>query len=241
MTQSDPVSASRMPMRFLTLTVALTGVVLIWLAWATDRSYQITKLVNQRNSRIQQLRGTIVYLDEVLTMSARMAAVTGDPRWEQRYRQSEPKLAAAIHEAVELAAEPRAGSLAAQTDAANAKLVEMENRAFDLVRRNQLEDAQAVLFSDEYESQKGLYAAGIDKLADLLADTASAALRSEQQRAFWSITFVIAVASTLLAGWLVVLRTTHRWRGALVTTNRQLSEQARELAGRKRELDQKIE
>ena len=87
-------------MRFLTAAVILTGIVLAWLSWGTYRSYQITKLAMQRNLRIEQLRGTIIHLDEVLTMSARMAAATGDLAWEERYRQYEPQLDAAIKEAI---------------------------------------------------------------------------------------------------------------------------------------------
>ncbi len=43
-----------------------------------------------------QLRGTIIHPDEVLTMSARMAAATGNLWWEERYRGFEPRLDAAI-------------------------------------------------------------------------------------------------------------------------------------------------
>ncbi|MEX2214483.1 MAG: hypothetical protein WD768_10165 [Phycisphaeraceae bacterium] len=38
-------------------------------------------------------------------MSARMAATTGDPAWEQRYRKFEPQLGAANNEAIEATAE----------------------------------------------------------------------------------------------------------------------------------------
>ena len=57
-------------------TVALVG----WLAWsglARDRS---SDAVTAQVVRTAELRGVLAHLDEVLTMSARMAAVTGDPR-----------------------------------------------------------------------------------------------------------------------------------------------------------------
>ena len=44
----------------------------------------------------------------------------------------------------------------AQTDAANTKLVAMENQAFALVRNGRAEDARAVLFGQAYEAQKAL-------------------------------------------------------------------------------------
>jgi hypothetical protein len=53
-----------------------------------------------------------------------------------------------------------ASDIVARTDSANAALVEMENRAFDLVRRNRRDEARATLFSGEYDRQKRIYAAG---------------------------------------------------------------------------------
>ena len=44
----------------------------------------------------------IVYLDEVLTMSARMAAATGDLSWEKRYNEHLPLIIKAIDQAMVL-------------------------------------------------------------------------------------------------------------------------------------------
>ncbi|MFZ0485340.1 MAG: hypothetical protein WAL93_18280, partial [Desulfobacterales bacterium] len=63
------------------------------------KSYEKDKTTKERNFKIEELRGIIIHLDEVLTMSARMAAATGDLRWEERYRSFEPKLDAAIKKA----------------------------------------------------------------------------------------------------------------------------------------------
>jgi len=40
MTQRDTVTASPLPMRFLTLAVVPTGAVLVWLGWSAYPSYQ---------------------------------------------------------------------------------------------------------------------------------------------------------------------------------------------------------
>jgi len=241
MMRSQAVSVARFPVKFLTVVVMLTGLVLVWLGWGTYDSYRVARTAKQRNHRIEQLRGTIIHLDEVLTMSARMAAATGDPRWEKRYRQHEPKLDAAIKEAVALAPKAYGDVLTAQTDAANVKLVEMQKRAFDLVREGQLEEARSLLSSDDYQTEKRIYAEGMARFADLLSDTVSATLRAEQRKAFLGIAFVIVVTPTLLAGWAVVLRAVRSWREALLANNRQLAQYAREQAELNTALDQKIE
>jgi two-component system sensor histidine kinase/response regulator len=209
------VRLGRFPMRFLTAAVILTGVVLAWLSWGTYRSYQTTTVANQRNLKTEQLRGTIIHLDEVLTMSARMAAATGDLAWEERYRQNEPQLDAAIKQAIAVAPHAYTGATAAETDAANIKLVEMETRSFRLVRQERLEEARALLFSSEYTTQKHIYADGMERFANTLGAASREKLQEEQRRAYWSITLAIATTTVLLIGWLFVLRRMHSWRSAL--------------------------
>lgn len=78
-----------------------------------------------------------------------MAAETCDFKWEERYLKFEPQLDAAIKEAKRLAPETLIFESAAQTDAANTKLVAMEKHAFELVRQGQKEEALAILLSEE--------------------------------------------------------------------------------------------
>ena len=40
--------------------------------------------------RVETLRGSIIYLDEVLTMSLQMAVTTGDAKWKDRYLRFDP-------------------------------------------------------------------------------------------------------------------------------------------------------
>ncbi|NQT81656.1 hypothetical protein HQ563_01430, partial [bacterium] len=163
--REDPSPTKRNPLAFLAVVLFLNGIVLIWLAWQVRSHLHETTTARGRHLRIEELRGIIVHLDEVLTMSARMAAATGDPQWEKRYRGFEPKLDAAIKEAIKLAPEAFSGEMAAATDAANMKLVGMENSAFELIRERRAEEARSLLFSDEYETQKRIYAQGMTHFA----------------------------------------------------------------------------
>ncbi|MHC4178443.1 MAG: PAS domain-containing protein, partial [Planctomycetota bacterium] len=188
--------------------------------------------------RLEELRGTIVHLDEVLTMSARLAAATGDVRWENRYRDfHEPRLEDAIDAAIDAARrtapDPSAGEeaarAAAQTDAANKKLVAMEYQAFGLVREGRLQDARDRLNSEEYKREKRKYAKGMAAFADCLSKAAETARESEQKKALLRVSLAGVVIAVLLAGWLVVLRNMFNWRAVLSTRNRELAQQASEL------------
>ncbi len=168
----------RNPIRLLAVACALTVAVLAWLGWSVYDSNRLGILAEERSGRIAALRGRIVHLDEVLTMSIRMAASTGNPQWEERYRTFEPHLDAAIKEAMAIAPEAYSGDAAVETDAANMALVEMENRAFDLVRQGRAEEADQILSSDEYESRKEAYVQGMIRFAVARQDD----LRVEETR-----------------------------------------------------------
>ncbi|MFH1266459.1 MAG: hypothetical protein ABIK89_12090 [Planctomycetota bacterium] len=56
MVRDKTAPVARFPMRFLTLTVVLTGMVLAWLGWGAYRSYRVSKTVKERNFRIVQTR-----------------------------------------------------------------------------------------------------------------------------------------------------------------------------------------
>jgi len=148
---------NRFSITLVIIAFALTGAVLAWLSWTTYDLYTHEAIMKTQVWRTEELQGTIIHLDEVLTMSARMAAATEDPQWELRYRRFEPQLDQALKELLKLAP----SQSLAQTDAANIKLVGMETQAFALVREKHTEEARTILFSEEYEMQKVIYARGI--------------------------------------------------------------------------------
>jgi hypothetical protein len=63
------------------LTLGLCGA----MAWYISDLYNAFQKVEARDMKIINLSNRITYFDEVLTSSARLAATTGDGRWEKRY------------------------------------------------------------------------------------------------------------------------------------------------------------
>ena len=209
------------PAGLLTGALVLTGVVLMALVWFTFDSYRNATAGQRRNLRIEELRGSIVHLDEVLTMSARMAAAAGGTDWERRYRQFEPQLDAAIKEAMQLTAHSASAEAAAQTDAANLALVEMEDRSFALVRAGKAGEARAVLFADAYEAQKQIYARGMATLLRHLNEQMTENQRRGQREAVFSIVAVALCIILLFLTWLSILAKLKRVHRQLLETSRQ--------------------
>ncbi len=94
-----------MPSKILTFGLAATLLFLVLITLITRSLDRTFEEISTEELRLQRLIGTIVHLDEVLTMSARMAAQTGDAAWEARYRRFEPRLEQAITEAKQLEGE----------------------------------------------------------------------------------------------------------------------------------------
>lgn len=223
---------NRFPVYLLAVALALTAAGGIGLAVVTRDLALIADRERDYALRVENLRGRIVHLDEVLTMSAKMAAATGDLAWEQRYRRFEGPLDAAIKEALSLT-EGFAGSpAAARTDLANLALVALENQAFAMVREGRSAEAAQLLAGPEYERQKQLYAAG---MADMMASV-DLRLRGERQAMVHRTRLAgIATLAGVLASvamWLVVLMRVNVWRRELHRSAAALQQSAADLERR---------
>lgn len=199
------------PVATVVVAITLTLSMFLPLGWSAWNAYQTFNRVIINDFRLQYLVGSIIHLDEVLTMSARMNAATGDTRWELRYNEFEPQLNADIKEAIAIAPEAYEGEGAEQTNLANQKLVAWERQSFDLVRRGQQAAAADLLFSYEYEEQKAIYAQGIR----LSLITTQARIRSNLRNFAQQLILSSAIAALsllmLLPIWWVVLQVLQRY------------------------------
>jgi PAS domain S-box-containing protein len=174
---------------FLLLTVVLSGTGLYVL-----HTFKNIAACRQKEHRATELNGIIMQLDEVLTSSAQMAAATGDLKWEERYRKYEPQLNAAIGEAISLIDAP-SGKYAGYTDAANVKLVAMENKAFKLVRQGNRQAALELLESPEYKEQKVNYASGMYHFDRIVRARIKESLFTAQYTAWGISIFIVTIAT----------------------------------------------
>ncbi|MEL6814287.1 MAG: ATP-binding protein [Cyanobacteria bacterium J06598_3] len=178
--------------------------------------------------QLQQLSGTVTYLDEVRTMSARMAATTGDLSWETRYKAYAPVLVEAINQAIALA--PEAYNIhARQIDETNLKLIEIEYEAFDLVRQKKLDQALAKLFDDEYTTQKGLYATGLQLWTQFLDSKVKSDLQRYDQGLFWAGVFSMTSFWLLMLAWASLLYGINQYIRRRAGTERKLRKAQRQL------------
>lgn len=155
-----------------------------WIAWSGAETSVALRNATSRSIRVAELRGSLAYLNEWLTMSARMAAATGDERWIERFDEASPKLQTVIEEALLISTPEVAAALVSTTEEAGRGLLEMQNAGFRMIRANDKVGAATLLEGTDYHYLEAVYQSGIEEFGQDL--TAFAANRSDSisQRAW---------------------------------------------------------
>jgi signal transduction histidine kinase len=195
------LGASQVVAITVVLTIALF-VPQIWLNWQAYRNFNS---ITKNEFQLQILSDKIVYFDEILTMSARMNAITGNSAWEQRYRQFEAQADAAIKESIKLASITYQDRDTEKINTANQKLESMEYQSFDLVKNNQKDAALILLSSQEYEVQKRIYADVVAKENNNISEILKQKVNEFRQRVLWAFLASITSLFILIPAWFIVL------------------------------------
>ncbi len=189
-----------------TITATIAGSLLLtgvstFNIWSIYNCFQSTI---SKQFELRKISDDLTYQDEFLTMSARMAASTGDRQWEDRYNKMVPitdatlkKLKANISKELLLEAN--------RTDVANDKLVAMETQSFSLVAQGKQKEAFQLLMGAEYANQKKIYSDGNGKVLAKVDRSIERQLQDYQQQLLVSIAFAAATLPVLIGSWLLVL------------------------------------
>jgi methyl-accepting chemotaxis protein PixJ len=189
-----------------TITVTVAGSLLLtgvstWNIWSIYNSFQSTVA---KQFDLQKISSETVYLDEALTMSARMLVSTGDLQWERRYSKLAEKGDVAMKKFV-TSIPPELQLEAKKTDVASGNLFELEDKALKLVRAGKQKEAYQVLMGNEYATQKKIFGDGNGVVLAKVDRAIAAELDSYQQQLLLSIIFAGATLPILLASWSLVL------------------------------------
>ena len=103
----------------------ITVLGLAWLSWNIYDFYKTMESMRTVYINTEEIRGNIGTYNEILMSSARLAAMTGDMSWEERYRRFEKRLATSIRAAKRLAPQLQATKYTDQLDESYNKLTAM--------------------------------------------------------------------------------------------------------------------
>lgn len=201
---------------------------LIWIIWSIySVGIKDETSHNKWIVEVSHLQGEIIHLDEVLTMSARMAAQTGDLIWEKRYRKYEPELGNAIDKASALVPETHANESVMATNEANKILVDIEERAFAFVRKGRTREAMDLLNGTLYEENKHIYAKGMEVFNQALQDALVKADQQRLQAQYLQISLASAIAIILFLSWGCAFVILKRWRLRLTEAKKEAEKASR--------------
>lgn len=186
---------------------ALGGLLLVLVAFVVDRvaHNRVHEMATERLYQVERAGGNLRLADERLTMSAYMAASTGEQRWIDRYEQNIPAMDAAIQLAMQIAPAAIGERFRATTSQANDRLVALERDSFAALRAGDAAAARRLLESAEYQSNKQILSEGTDIF---LADTMRSIreeVQTAERREQWSFAGVLLAALVLasLLWWLM--------------------------------------
>ena len=190
----------------ISVLAAAAGSALLW------RLHDRFDAVQGREIQLDEYVSQVKLFDEVLTMSARIAAATGDASYEARYDKYDAELDALIKKTASALGLSEVKQFVEQTDEANQKLVQMERRAFALMHEGRRAEATALLVSGEYLRWKSAYAEGVEKTVAWQIG----AIRHEKRNLYrLMVGFEIssgAIIVALLSTWYFAFRAGRRWR-----------------------------
>lgn len=211
-----------------------------WIGWNAVKSYRVSSEMAERHLEIVRVRDGIVYLDEVLTMSARLAALTSDTIWESRYNYYVPKLDSMIKTAISLTEGEEGKRAVALTDSSNLALVVIELHAMELTRQGNSKEAVSLLFGARYMELKKVYAGGMEVFYRLLEKNISDTRARTRTNLTKHLMLVFAALFVLLLVWAAVARIINRWHKVLMEMNHTLSQKTEELTRFNEQLDERV-
>ncbi len=131
------------------LVVALMAAERVWLLKSHDAA-------TERVAQAERLSGALLLADERLTMSAYMAAASGEDSWIARYHQHLPEVEAALAAGQALAPTDVARHFNDQTKAASESLIELETTALEAIAVGAPAVARSILDGPRYRKDKAL-------------------------------------------------------------------------------------
>ena len=233
-TKIHPVNKG-FPLRFFATAFAISIVTTPLIGWQLWQVHNRVEEISKKHTAITQGIGRIMLLDEVLTMSARMAAATGDFSYEKRYDQFDPELTKEIDDVRNMLPQQEIKRFVTETDEANRALVKMERQAFALTHQGKRQQGMALLTGDEYMRLKDIYAGGMQKTINV-----ANGLIEQDERHLHLLFLGLAAASAvsvlvLLLAWFFAARSARTWAGERMKAEESLRKSRDELDVRVKE------
>ncbi|MDD2915123.1 MAG: PAS domain S-box protein [Gallionella sp.] len=199
------------PLRRFAAAFAFSLLTTVFSGWQLWQMHYRAEEMSAKHIDITKDVGSIMLLDEALTMSARMAAATGDFSYEKRYDQSDSELTWYIKDLRADLPQAELAPFIGETDDANLALMKLERQAFALAHQGKRQEATALLGSDEYLRLKKVYAGGMEKTVNAANGLIESETRHFHAMFLWVMAASVIGVLVLLAAWFFAVRSARSW------------------------------
>ncbi|MBD3163039.1 MAG: response regulator, partial [Candidatus Latescibacteria bacterium] len=203
----------RYPVGPVVLASLATVALLAWSSWDHDVDRRRFAEDAKEISGLVHASARLRHMDEALSLSANLAAATGDEKWIDRYHEARSELDRLLAETSRHVPQRSIPDGMVYESASSQRLEAIHDRAFALIREGKLDQANSFLAGPEYQREKE---ANSERLA-ALAEAAKSRQRqqiSSEDREQADVTLVQVLGSVLviLLWVLAFLKMTAAWR-----------------------------
>ncbi|MBN1900878.1 GAF domain-containing protein, partial [Candidatus Sumerlaeota bacterium] len=197
------------PMKAITFALLITLAGFIAAGWHIWKSYKGYKSALSRDYRFQFLINSL-NSGPTMTSIVRNAAQTGNLDEENVYLYLANDVDNAIKEIKRIAPDSQIREIADKINEANTRLLGIEKRSLDLVRQGRLDDARALVYSQEFRENIDNFDAKNYELSESLKTKVENEALSLRKRAFFAFAIILGSIPVLIFVWIVVLSLVRR-------------------------------
>ncbi len=188
------------------VSVVITVFLIILLIWNLIHNYRTVQSFENRELVLERASGELLFHTKKLEMSARMAAATGDLKWQDTYHEHLPGLKKTLNMIsgiiISKEVETEADNIRDYLAAINC----VEEQVFNLISHGRKEEAVRLLSGWIYtENQLNLKAA-TDNLALYLQEHVKNTISMEQRLTSAFLFIVMACLVVLVIAWMITIR-----------------------------------
>jgi len=196
-------------MKAITIALCFTLVLFCITLWHVGKSYQDYKVALSRDYQFQFLINSL-NSGPTMTTIVREASKTGNLEDENVYRFLAKEVDSALKQILKIVPDEKTRAIALKLDEANTRLAAWEERAFDLAHRGRLQDAQKLVYSDEYRNNVDIFDTCNAELADILKKDVEQEVNNLRNRAFIAFAAIVVSLPILVFVWVIVLGIVNR-------------------------------
>ncbi len=195
------------PMGVLVVALLLTLALVAGLSWFAWRSHKDFETLETKDLKMVELYGTVKHFDELLSLTAQLAAATGEPAWKPMMISEMAKVDAAMDELEQVAPGLIPQETVSELLGVKRSLQKQELQVLEFADAGDLAAAQAILSSSRYKADQERLATTEAVLLEQVRAHLDQTLESQHQRNRYWLVMVIIFLLVIIFAWVYALRT----------------------------------